>query len=123
MKIVLSRKGFDSSAGGCASPIIDGYLVSLPIPDDSSIRYGDISFGSLGSLGPIVESLTTGRVRAASCAHLDPDLDRAAISRHVEWRPVFGQASKAQSHLLAHGVGKGDLFLNVRMVPRGRAHQ
>lgn len=34
MKIILSRKGFDSSVGGVASPLFpDGTLLSLPIPD------------------------------------------------------------------------------------------
>jgi len=34
MKIILSRKGFDSSYGGCPSPILpDGTLLSLPIPE------------------------------------------------------------------------------------------
>jgi glycosyltransferase involved in cell wall biosynthesis len=32
MKVVFGRKGFDSSAGGAPSPIIDGKLISLPIP-------------------------------------------------------------------------------------------
>ena len=37
MKIILSRKGFDSSAGGYASPILDGKrLISLPIPENMS---------------------------------------------------------------------------------------
>ena len=32
-RIILSRKGFDSSSGGVASPIFsDGSLCSLPIP-------------------------------------------------------------------------------------------
>ena len=41
MKLVLSRKGFDSSSGGVPSPIFaDGTMLSLPIPDDgSSLRY------------------------------------------------------------------------------------
>ena len=34
MKIILSRKGFDSSCGGVASPILPGgEIVSLPIPE------------------------------------------------------------------------------------------
>ena len=34
MKVVLSRKGFDSASGGCPSPILpDGTLLSLPIPE------------------------------------------------------------------------------------------
>ena len=35
MKVILSRKGFDSTAGGYPSPIIDGSeLVSFPIPEN-----------------------------------------------------------------------------------------
>ena len=35
MKIILSRKGFDSANGGIVSPIMeDGTLVSFPIPAD-----------------------------------------------------------------------------------------
>nr|WP_275450862.1 hypothetical protein [Pseudomonas syringae] len=37
MRIILSRKGFDSAAGGCQGPILpDGRLFSLPIPDKAS---------------------------------------------------------------------------------------
>ncbi len=45
MKIILSRKGFDSSAGGVPSPIFpDGGLLSLPIPDKASqIACNDIA--------------------------------------------------------------------------------
>ncbi len=33
MKVVLSRKGFDSANGGIPSPIMpDGTMLSLPIP-------------------------------------------------------------------------------------------
>ena len=41
MRLVLSRKGFDSSqaSGGCASPILqDGQMLSLPIPTPSRSR-------------------------------------------------------------------------------------
>ncbi|WP_418483231.1 hypothetical protein [Dysosmobacter sp.] len=35
MKIILSRKGFDSANGGIVSPIFeDGTMVSFPIPSD-----------------------------------------------------------------------------------------
>ncbi|HEV3157662.1 MAG TPA: hypothetical protein VGZ00_09990 [Candidatus Baltobacteraceae bacterium] len=112
MKIIFSRKGFDSSAGGCASPILDGRLVSLPIPDSASrITYADVTCGEIGSLGPIVESLTKGRIAAKAGAHLDPDLDADAVARQNGWRPIFGQVDAAQSHLLNQGVTKGDLFL------------
>lgn len=37
MKIILSRKGFDSAAGGYTSPLFinEGKLLSLPIPEDN----------------------------------------------------------------------------------------
>jgi hypothetical protein len=44
VKIILSRKGFDSAAGGYANPILpDGTLLSLPIPDDTaSTHFSDL---------------------------------------------------------------------------------
>jgi hypothetical protein len=112
MKLILSRKGFDSANGGCASPILDGDLLcSLPIPDANAVTtYAEISFNG-ASVGPIVRSLTRGRIAGRDRAHLDPDLRRDAIPRARGWRPIFGQAGAAQSHLARHGVGVGDLFL------------
>ncbi len=67
MKIILSRKGFDSGIGGVASPIFpSGDLHTLPIPESiyspHSKRYKDIQAGGL-SLGPIVSDLTEGRIQ------------------------------------------------------------
>jgi len=115
MKIVLSRKGFDSSAGGRPSPILpDGTIVSLPIPDeDSPIKYGDIASPSadFANLGNIVAQLTNGRLDASSGAHLDPDIDARALLRDAGWRPIFGQCNQSQTQLENCGVGVGDLFL------------
>jgi hypothetical protein len=110
--LILSRKGFDASAGGTASPILPGgALCSLPIPDPRSpTRYSDVETAR-GCLGRTVEELTRGRVRACTFAHLDPDLDANALPRARDWRPVFGQAGAAQSHLARQGVRPGDLFL------------
>jgi hypothetical protein len=112
MKLILSRKGFDSAHGGCPSPILDDDLLcSLPIPDAGSpTKYQGISFNSSG-VATIVESLTRGRIAGTDGAHLDPDLRRDAIRRGPGWRPIFGQAGAAQSHLARHEVGVGDLFL------------
>jgi hypothetical protein len=112
MKLILSRKGFDSANGGCPSPILDGQLCSLPIPDSGApTRYADISPFHCSSIAQIVEDLTRGRVRRSDGAHLDPDLRRNAIARAAGWRPIFGQAAAAQSHLARRQVGHGDLFL------------
>lgn len=115
MRIVLSRKGFDSVNGGKPSPILpDGTLFSLPIPDateTSGITYADINLCRGESIGTIVEDLTNLCVRQNQFAHLDPDLRRAAYPRISGWRPLFGQAGGDQTHLTLQGVTLGDVFL------------
>ena len=112
MKIIFSRKGFDSSSGGKPSPILlDGRMVSLPIPDkQSSIRYGDIHWQEY-DLGSIVSNLTGGSIPASHFAHLDPDINSESLSRHSEWLPIFGQTGAAQGHLRKNGVQSGDIFI------------
>jgi hypothetical protein len=112
VKIVLSRKGFDSSAGGVPSPIFpDGSMVSLPIPDTRSpLRYRDITWRER-DLGPLVSSLTKGRIAPTDCAHLDPDLRRESLNRQDGWRPILGQTGSARGHLRERGIRPGDVFL------------
>lgn len=129
MKIILSRKGFDSSNGGVASPILpSGELCWLPIPTtDPGIRYREIRFRDT-DLGEYVADLTRGSVSPADFAHLDPDLDANYLDRMAGWKPLFGQTSAAQTHLLNNGVGRGDVFLfyawfrAVRCGPQGMAY-
>lgn len=112
MKIVLSRKGFDSSIGGVPSPILeDGTLISFPIPDDrSSIRYRDIRSPRL-ELWRLIEQLTKGKVKRTDGVHLDPDIRQDAyVPRPKEWLGVFGQTGAAQAHL-ARKISVGDVFL------------
>lgn len=75
MRIILSRKGFDSGAGGVPSPILpDGSMCSLPIPrTDKQRRFGQIMWQGR-PLSQVVEDLTKRRVRATTPVHLDPDL-------------------------------------------------
>lgn len=112
MRIILSRKGFDSAAGGCPSPILpDGRLFSLPIPDKaSSIGYSDIQFDGL-DVGELVAQLTDEPKRVRHFAHLDPDLSHTALKRQPGWRPVLGQTGSAQGHLLNQKVQAGDIFI------------
>lgn len=112
MRVILSRKGFDSTAGGTPSPILpDGRMISLPIPDKrSSILYRDIR-GADGDLGQLVSDLTNGRIRTDYRAHLDPDVRHGSIPRLPGWRPLFGQCGPAQGHLRNCGVDAGDIFL------------
>ena len=109
MKLILSRKGFDSAAGGYPSPLLDGRPLSLPIPtrQPSPTRYGDLA----GDLATLVSDLTKRRITADHRCHLDPDLDPGALPRLPGWRGALGQVSTAQTHLANNDVGTGDLFL------------
>ena len=112
MRLILSRKGFDSAAGGCPSPIFpDGSMIALPIPGRRSpARYRDLTWRGR-NLGELVTKLTRGKQRSDYRAHLDPDLREDICRRQAEWRPAFGQGGAAQGHLRNQRVGVGDLFL------------
>lgn len=116
MKIILSRKGFDSSSGGFASPIFpDGTMLSLPIPvqemDASCTKYSDIRYSKY-TYQDILEQLNPRRSNKMVYCHLDPDI-RSDIWKNSlpYWRPAFGQIGAAETHLQNHNVQAGDLFL------------
>ena len=99
MRVVFSRKGFDSGSGGAPSPIVDGQPISLPIPASgrSQTTYDDLGFGSL------VEQATRNRHCRSDLCHADPMFENG--------RCAFGQHGASQSHLKNNGVGIGDIFL------------
>lgn len=100
MKIVFSRKGFDSAAGGGPSPIIGGRPVSLPIPGGahSATTYGDLG------LGEHVAAASRGKLGATDRCHHDPMFTATGEC-------LFGQCGAAQTHLANRNVGVGDVFL------------
>lgn len=100
MRIIFSRKGFDSAAGGGPSPIIDGRPVTLPIP---GVPEGRTTYGSLG-LGQHAAKASRGRYDEHSFCHHDPMF-------LPDGTCLFGQVGAAQSHLANQGVGPGDVFL------------
>ncbi|WP_067732872.1 hypothetical protein [Novosphingobium naphthalenivorans] len=99
MKLVFSRKGFDSTAGGAPSPIVEGVPVSLPIPARDRSR---TTFADRGLAG-LVAQTTRGRLTGQDLCHDDP-----MFADGLCW---FGQCGAAQGHLAKHGVGPGDHFL------------
>jgi hypothetical protein len=111
MKIILSRKGFDSSSGKKPSPIFpDGTMLSLPIGDKSSIiSYKEIAGNHWASIGELVEQLAG--IPQTYRAHLDPDINFHSLPRMEKWLPIFGQADQSESHLKDMRVGPGDVFL------------
>jgi hypothetical protein len=99
MRVIFSRKGFDSAAGKAPSPIIDGVPISLPIPTE---RRSKTTYRLVG-LGDLVEQATKGRIGSDNLCHEDPVFSNG--------RCVLGQTGAAQSHLENTGVGVGDVFL------------
>jgi hypothetical protein len=110
MKVILSRKGFDSSNGGIPSPIMpDGTMLSMPIPlPDENVRYIDIHWNGM-SYAEILSQLRPG-MPYDKC-HLDPDIRDNRIARVDGWAPAFGQVGAAQGKLRNAGVAVGDLIL------------
>lgn len=113
MKVVLSRKGFDSANGGILSPIFeDGTMLSFPIPGKDekkdSIRYDELFCGNI-CLKKIMDDL---KYRGAECCHLDPDLVKERRGKPIqEWIPAFGQVNQSAAYLKNQHVSEGDLFL------------
>lgn len=113
MKVVLSRKGFDSANGGIMSPIFeDGTMVSFPIPgkdvEKDNIRYDEL-FCDGRCMKTILNALG---YRGVEHCHLDPDLakDRRREVIH-EWIPAFGQVNQSATYLKNQHISEGDLFL------------
>ncbi len=124
MKVILSRKGFDSANGGCPSPIFpSGTMVSMPIPaadqpgwtwqigyDDlfCDVRTGQESL----TYGELWSNLNKRQYCPGQPCHLDPDLQRVNGEVPVKnWMPAYGQCGGAETHLENQGVSVGDLFL------------
>lgn len=121
MKVILSRKGFDSGYGGFPSPVLpDGTMMSLPIPvTEVGIRYSELAYSGK-TYGEWIKSLMGSKLKVEGegifdvdhlCCHLDPDVRKSCYSRHSNWQGLFGQSGAAQSHLKNQQVGVGDLFL------------
>lgn len=128
MKVILSRKGFDSKSGGFASPILpNGSMVSLPIPalagEDQRITFSDLCLSKTQSYADVLEKMKRKEVKITEgkmstwkpinevSLHLDPDLSPTTLERQPGWRGLFGPSSNWQPHLATKMVHPGDLFL------------
>lgn len=109
MKVILSRKGFDSANGGIASPIFeDGTMVSFPIPSNDRDSYDGLNHNGI-SYQKLLSDL---KYRGARTCHLDPDLDPSRRNEAIaDWVPAFGQIDASATYLKNIGIKKGDLFL------------
>ena len=129
MKIIFSRKGFDSQYGGRPSPIFeDKTFFSLPIPYDEGMPFADVSYkcnnGKSMNLMDLLNELggfktkdetRLRKVEKNDCCHYDPDIsDNVTIEkRDKTWQRGFGQKGSAQKLLEAENyeVEKGDIFI------------
>ena len=122
MKIILSRKGLDSSFGGGPSVVLpNGYIVSAPIPgDQDEIPYSQVYSGfQRQSVYDILSSVSSTVLYNGerkkwdmdTRCHLDPDLAWSSYPRSLNWRGAFGQADAAQSVLEHAHIEPEDIFL------------
>ena len=112
MKIILSRKGFDSQYGGQPSPILpDGTLLSFPIPSDDNIFYEELDYQGLSYL-ELIQTLNHRTIlNQDSTCHLDPDIYPLVTTRAEGWKPAFGQTGSSLTELRKYDVTTGDLFM------------
>lgn len=113
MKIILSRKGFDSSVGKQANPIMpDGTLLSMPIPEEEDAdMYSMLHWNGMSYYDIILSLSPKTHLLPNSKCHLDPDLRQDVKERHDGWKPAFGQMGTSLSHLRNQKVSIGDIFL------------
>ncbi len=113
IKIILSRKGFDSSYGGQPSPILpDGTLLSIPIPaKNDKFKFSDIYYKDKSYYEIIKELKPNSKIKADYSCHLDPDIRKDVIKREPSWKGLFGQMGSAQGHLNNQGIKPNDIFL------------
>ncbi len=113
MKIILSRKGFDSEFGGYPSPILpDDKMISLPIPDPKgNFCYKDLKIEFNKNYYELMRELGIKQDTLNSPCHLDPDIYHFVKERTKNWKPLFGQVGAAQGHLINQNIKENDLFL------------
>ncbi len=121
MKIIFSRKGFDSTAGGFPSLIFpNGTLFSIPIPSSKDKHlYQDLKFHYEGeSIQSILNDLTGKSI----CSKKRKQCDYSDDKQFCHYDPMpfaelefegiaLGQVKGAEGHLRNQGVGEGDVFL------------
>lgn len=120
MKIIFSRKGFDSVAGGFASPIFsDGTLFPIPIPGKSDkFKYNNLNFRyNNESISSILNGLTAQKINSGK----NVKCDYVNGKFHCHYGPMsfesedfagiaFGQYGKTESHLRKQGIEEGGYF-------------
>jgi hypothetical protein len=112
MKIILSKKGWDTMFGGLPSPIIGGAITSLPIPEKGNgARFSDLVISSHETICDVVKRhypKVFEKIGDAEC-HADPNLVNYFGAEN--FLGSVGQVDSAFGHLKNQGVKVGDLFI------------
>ncbi len=118
MKVVLSRKGFDSTYGGYPSLILPNKeMITLPIPGARlDTKYYDLKTRSGKSLYSIMHSIKgtinkNQKLTPNTTCHLDPDICDFSVKRAKGWTGAFGQDNAAATVLKNEDIKEGDLFI------------
>lgn len=122
-RIVLSRKGCDEAYGKRPSFIIDGEMLSVPIPESHFVggsTYSELRLpqrlrkNGRNTFADLINSIPVGRrgvLQPSTHAHLDPDIrgDVRCEPLPKSWKPRFGQCCSADAAL--RSITTGDLFI------------
>lgn len=114
MKIIFSRKGSDSKAGGIPSPILGDELISLPIPGDKDdFLVGKVNYQTNSKIIGLETLLCDLKYKFPlnKTVHLDPWIDnRILIDSEVKSRNVnaFGPFYSLNTN---RNIVSNDLFL------------
>lgn len=114
MKIIFSRKGFDSQFGKQPSPVLpDGTLLSLPIPRKGDINtFGELFYKDKSYFDIIRELKPATTLNAGDTCHLDPDIRKdIGLPQPKDRVSVFGQCDAALTVLKKYNIKKDDIFL------------
>ena len=117
MKVILSKKGLDSSFKSlCLLPIPIGHdkttkIEFVPIPDKfDKLKYGNIE-SYIKSFTKVMKSDEAGKYKSflKTHCHLDPQLENYFNCKN--FKGSLGQIEGFQTHLENNSVKVGDLFL------------
>jgi len=123
MKIIFSRKVFDTYSGGFPNPIFENNRIfSIPIPDKkTSFKYSDIkdTYKEI-PITEILNDITGKRIRSGKKLYKEFNYSKTDFRAHND--PFFykgqsiegyffGQQGNVQSELRNRDVTKGDVFL------------
>jgi len=118
MRIILSRKGFDSSYGSHPSIILpDNKMISFPIPvtqPEIGIAAEDILYVELGKT--LDELLHELNIKNHYAYHVDPEIQNIKIADKVSFFDrgygTLGQSGAAASHLANNHISSIEISKN-----------